>query len=46
MRVLGEDARDRCKFGVAKSYVMGRLTEIRCEERRSVCFPACNCFLF
>ena len=34
-KIIGRDA-NRHKFDVAKSYILSRMTELRCEERRRV----------
>ncbi len=36
MKVLRENAKNKHRFEVAKSYLQGRLTDFRCEERRRV----------
>ena len=34
--VLGAEALNRAKVNVTKSYILSRVTELRCEERRRV----------
>ena len=34
--VLGAEALNRAKVDVTKSYILSRVTELRCEERRRV----------